>query len=101
MTPSLLTLLLFVGSLGCGAIAHHKVAGYGLGMPTAMRHLLCTTFGVCVFLGVWGSVTYALWLMGIPLTIGTIERGIMGGQWWLGPFCLIWAGLAYVQLRHG
>lgn len=101
MNPSVLTLLLFVASLDCGAVAHHKAAGYGSAMPAAMRHLLRGAFAVCVFLGVWGSLTYALWLAGVPLKIGTIERGIMGEQWWLGPFCLIWAGLAYTQLRRG
>ncbi len=100
MTPDVLTVMLFGASLACGAIAHHRASRYGSKMSNGMAIAMRLCFGICTFLAVWCCSAYALWLAGVPLKIGTIERGIMGDQWWFGPLCLIWAGLTYVELRR-
>lgn len=93
----LLTILLWLAAWGVGAMGflHTRRCGQK-GMAVGLR----VVFAVMLTFAVWACVAYALWLAGAPLKIGTIERGIMGEQWWLGPLCLIWAGLAYVEIRR-
>lgn len=100
MNSQTLTLAVFSIALLCGGWAHHHVKHHGSKQHPVLNVGLRFTFAVSLFLAVWSCSSYALWLCGAPLNIGTIERGHMGEQWWLGPVCLVWAGLAYVELRR-
>ncbi len=99
MNPTIITLALFSASLTCGAIAYTHTEKFGSRMLPIFRYAIRFTFSGSVFLGVWASSSYAFWLMRVPLKIGTISNGKIADQWWLGPVCLIWAGLAYAELR--
>lgn len=92
-----LTILLWLTAWGVGAMGFLHTRRFGQKWVTVV---LRAVFAVMLTFAVWACVTYALWLTGVPLKIGTIERDIMGDQWWLGPLCLIWAGLAYIEIRR-
>lgn len=100
MSESVITLLLFGAALAGGGIAHHRVATYGANMPRLIGIAMRLLFGICVFMALWSCTAYAFWLAGVQLKIGTINRGIMGDQWWLGPLWLIWAALTRYELRR-
>lgn len=57
-------------------------------------------FSLSVMLAIWSVVTYALWLAGVPLKIGTIQDGHMAENWWLPGFTVIWAALSYRSLKY-
>lgn len=100
MDASTLTLLLFGCTLAVGFIAYRHTATLGREESLFMRTALRFTFGACVFLATWSCIAFALWAAGIDLKIGTITDGRMNETWWLGPFCIVWAVLAYVQLKR-
>lgn len=102
MTASLFTYLLFISSIIVGAITFALSARSRLGekIPPLLRWPLRLSFGIVVFLAVWSTTSYALWAMGVTLTIGMIERGIMGEHWWLGPACIVYAAFIYAQLKR-
>lgn len=43
--------------------------------------------------------TYALWAMGLPVMNGTIKRGLMGENYWLGPAVLAYAIVVWLAYR--
>jgi hypothetical protein len=99
MSSQVLTISVFAVALVCGGWAHHHAKQYGK-QHRVLDKALRLAFAISLFMAVWACSSYALWLWGAPLSIGTIARGHMADQWWLGPVCLIWAGLAYVELRR-
>ncbi len=100
MVASVITLLLFLAALIGGGFAHQRVTIYGTKMPRVLGVTVRLLFGICVFMALWSSSASAFWLAGVQLTIGTINSGFMGDQWWLGPVCVIWAGLIFLHLRR-
>lgn len=102
MSPSEITNLIFAASLLVGAITLAWATRTRLGekMPPLLRWPTRLSFSLAVFLAAWSNTAYALWAMGVQLTIGTIERGIMGQQWWLGPTCILYAVFVYSNLKR-
>lgn len=43
--------------------------------------------------------TYSLWAMGLPVMNGTIKRGLMGENYWLGPAVLAYAVVIWLAYR--
>lgn len=58
-------------------------------------------FAVSVMSGLsfWVTTTYVAWLLGADLTIGTVERGEMGENWWLPIATIVFTVLGYWGLR--
>lgn len=100
MTIELLTVMIFAASFVCGGIAFHRSARYDENDRTLVHFAARVSFGITFFLAVWACAAYAMWLMGTPLKIGTVADGRMAEFWWLGPSCLILAGLMRVVLRY-
>ncbi|WP_184108042.1 hypothetical protein [Paraburkholderia fungorum] len=44
-------------------------------------------------------VTWALWAAGYPIVNGTIQRGLMGQNYWLGPVILAYAVVVWLMYR--
>lgn len=90
-----LTILIWLIACATGGIAFARTKQPGGRWRIALRVM----FGISVMLAIWSVVTYALWLAGVPLKIGTIQEGHMAENWWLPGFTVIWAALCYRSLK--
>jgi len=45
--------------------------------------------------------TWALWAIGYPIINGTIKRGLMAANYWLGPVILAYAVILWLVYRKG
>ncbi|MFC0698275.1 hypothetical protein [Paraburkholderia humisilvae] len=44
--------------------------------------------------------TWGLWAIGYPMVNGTIQRGLMAENYWLGPVILAYAVVVWMVYRH-
>ncbi len=59
------------------------------------RYLFAVTGGLAFNV----VVTWGLWAAGYPVTNGTIRRGLMGSNYWLGPAILAYSVIAWLFYR--
>jgi len=45
-------------------------------------------------------VTWGLWAIGYPIVNGTVRRGLMAENYWLGPVILAYAVVVWMAYRH-
>lgn len=46
-------------------------------------------------------LTWGMWAAGFPIDNGTVRRGLMGENYWLGPVLIIYAVLVWLAYRTG
>lgn len=46
-------------------------------------------------------LTWGLWAIGFPITNGTVRRGLMAENYWLGPAVLAYAVIVWLVYRAG
>lgn len=63
----------------------------------ALRYMFALNTGA----GFQATMTWGLWAVGYPIENGTIQRGLMGTYYWLGPAALLYAGFAWAFYRYG
>ena len=100
VNSSVLTAGVLGAALACGVIAFQRVSRYPNRGPRTAAIAMRLMFGLGVFMAVWACSNDILWRLGIPLRIGTVERGLMAENWWIGPACIVWSVLVYLELRR-
>jgi len=94
------TYLLFGAALACGLMAYRRTASMGNELPGLLREATRCVFALCVALGIWASVSFALWAGGARLKIVAITEERFHQTWWLGPVALAWAAWCYIELKR-
>ena len=61
--------------------------------------LVLITFVATAGLALYANLSYLLWWLGYPMSIGTVAAGKMQENYWLGPFTLLYAVVAWISLR--
>jgi len=56
-------------------------------------------FSIMLILTVWVSSTYAAWLIGFEISIGTVKSDLMAENWWLPIVTIVWTILTYFAFR--
>ncbi|WKB50532.1 hypothetical protein [Eleftheria terrae] len=60
-----------------------------------LGRLACASFVLCSGLALYTNFAWALWALGMPMSLGAVEDGKMGEHDWLGPFTLAYAAVCY------
>jgi hypothetical protein len=68
----------------------------GAGLSTKVNRYLFALMGGLAFNVL---VTWGLWAVGYPIVNGTIRRGLMGENYWLGPGILAYAVIVWLVYR--
>src|SRR5690242_15812472 len=90
---SFVTLSCFIAGIPVASFAWMKIIR-GIGKDW-MSRLLAINFIVMCGLACYINLTWVLWAFNLPVDLGTIQDGLMGSNYWFGPFIIAFAAVSF------